>query len=89
MGILGWVIIGAAVAWLERQLLPHASRSSFVGSMVLAWAGAQLANLVLYGLGYAELTGFNARTVLASVLGAAAILTIYRLIRVVRQSASP
>ncbi len=90
MGILGWVIIGAIVAWLERQLVPKGPRSSFFGSMVLAWAGAMLANLALYGLGYGELTGFNWRTVTASALGAATIVLAYRLVRSARsRSASP
>lgn len=88
MGILAWVLLGALVAWLERQLLPREPRSSFVGSMVLAFAGAMLGNLTVYALGYAEISGFNWRTVLISALGASIILVVYRMIRMLRRRAA-
>jgi uncharacterized membrane protein YeaQ/YmgE (transglycosylase-associated protein family) len=81
MGILAWVLLGVVIAWLERQLLPHEPRSSFVVSMGLGILGAILGNGIMYALGYAEISGFNLRTVLISVVGASIILLAYRLIR--------
>lgn len=81
MGILGWVVLGAIAAWLERRLLPGVPHSSFVGSMVLAFAGAMLGNLVAYAVGLGDFTGFNLRSIFISTLGIAVILVSYRRLR--------
>jgi uncharacterized membrane protein YeaQ/YmgE (transglycosylase-associated protein family) len=81
MGILAWIVLGAIAAWLEQQLLPRGPRSSFVGSMVLAFAGAMLGNLLAYSLGYGDISGFNARSVLISAAGIVVILAVYRVIQ--------
>jgi len=81
MGILSWVVLGAVAAWLEQRLLPRGPRSSFVGSMVLAFAGAMLGNLVAYALGFAEISGLTPRSILISAGGIIVILLGYRLLR--------
>lgn len=81
MGILAWVILGALAAWLERQFLPPGPRSSFVGSMVLAFAGAMLGSLIAYSLGYGDISGFNARSILLSTIGVVVILGAYRILQ--------
>jgi uncharacterized membrane protein YeaQ/YmgE (transglycosylase-associated protein family) len=84
MGILSWVVLGAIAAWLEQRVLPSGPRSSFVGSMVLAFAGAMLGNLVAYALGFAELSGLSLRSILITAAGITTILVAYRLIRAAR-----
>jgi uncharacterized membrane protein YeaQ/YmgE (transglycosylase-associated protein family) len=86
VGILSWVVLGAVAAWLEQRVLPSGPRSSFVGSMVLAFAGAMLGNLVAYALGFAELSGLTLRSILISAAGVTTILVAYRLIRAVGAS---
>jgi uncharacterized membrane protein YeaQ/YmgE (transglycosylase-associated protein family) len=84
MGILAWVVLGAIAAWLEQQLLPRGPRSSFVASMVLAFAGALLGNLLAYSLGHGDISGLNARSVLVSAAGIVVILAAYRLVLALR-----
>ena len=81
MGIPSWVVLGAVAAWLEQRLLPAGPRSSFVGSMVLAFAGAMLGNLAAYALGFGEIAGFNLRSILISAIGISVILVSYRVLR--------
>jgi uncharacterized membrane protein YeaQ/YmgE (transglycosylase-associated protein family) len=78
MGILAWVILGAIAAWLERQFLPPGPRSSFLGSMILAFAGALLGSLIAYSLGYGDISGFNGRSIMLSAIGVVVILVAYR-----------
>lgn len=61
-------------------MLPREPRSSFVGSMMLAFAGALLGNLLAYALGYGEISGLNARSILISAVGILVILGVHRLV---------
>lgn len=81
MGILSWVVLGAVAAWLEQRLLAAGPRSSFVGSMVLAFAGAMLGNLIAYSFGFAEIGGLTLRSIAISAAGVVVILLSYRLLR--------
>lgn len=78
MGILAWIILGALAAWLERQLLRRTPPSSFLGSMILAFAGAVLGSLLAYSFGFGDFTGFNARSILITATGIVIILVVYR-----------
>ncbi|HEX7283629.1 MAG TPA: GlsB/YeaQ/YmgE family stress response membrane protein [Vicinamibacterales bacterium] len=77
MGILGWIVFGLIVGAIAKLLMPGRDPGGIIVTMVLGIVGALLGGFIgralgLYGDG--EPAGF-----IMAVLGAIAVLLIYRL----------
>lgn len=77
MGILGWIVFGLIVGAIAKLLMPGRDPGGIIVTMVLGIVGALLGGFIgqalgLYGEG--EPAGF-----IMAVLGAIAVLLIYRL----------
>ena len=77
MAVLGWILFGLVVGAIAKLLMPGRDPGGFIVTILLGIAGALLGGFLggalgLYGEG--EAAGF-----LMSLLGAIALLLIYRL----------
>ena len=80
-GILAWLVLGVIAASLERRILPRPGSGDFLGSLVLAWAGAALGSLLASILGFGEFTGAGAPSLGFAVIGIVVILGGFGLAR--------
>lgn len=81
LSIAAWIVLGVIAATLERMILPRPEGQTFLGSLVLAWVGAALGELISVLLGFGALTEFNVRSVGFAVLGILFILGGFRWVR--------
>ncbi len=79
ISLVGWLVLGVIAAGLERSFLRR-EPGSFLGSLLLAWCGVALGNLLSYSLGWGEISTFNLRTMAVAALGIVLILGGIRLV---------
>ena len=80
-GLIAWILLGVIAASLERWILPRPESGDFLGSLVLAWAGAALGSLLASILGFGDLTGVGLPSLGFAVMGIVLILGGFRLAR--------
>ena len=79
MGVLGSIVIGLFVGVVAKLLMPGRDPGGFIITILLGMAGAVVANLFGHAMGFYradDTPGF-----FAAVIGAIAILSVYRMIR--------
>ena len=81
VSIAAWLVLGVIAATLERAMFPRTEGQTFLGSLVLAWVGAALGELLSVLLGFGALTEFTLRSVGFAVLGILLILGGFRWVR--------
>jgi uncharacterized membrane protein YeaQ/YmgE (transglycosylase-associated protein family) len=77
MAVLGWILFGLVVGAIAKLLMPGRDPGGFIVTILLGIAGALLGGFLGRALGWygeGEAAGF-----LMSLLGAVALLLIYRL----------
>jgi hypothetical protein len=79
MGLAGWILLGLLAASLERFLLPRPG-ATFLGSLMLAWAGAVLGGLFGYALGWGGVSDLSWRSLGLAAFGIVLILGGLRLV---------
>jgi uncharacterized membrane protein YeaQ/YmgE (transglycosylase-associated protein family) len=77
MNILWTLIIGLVVGALAKLIMPGRDPGGIIITMLLGVAGALLAGLLGRALGWYDQPG-EAPGIIASILGAIALLAIYR-----------
>lgn len=80
-GIIAWLLLGIVAASLERRILPRPQSGDFLGSLLLAWAGAALGSLLASMLGLGAFTGARLPSLAFAVMGIVVILGGFRLAR--------
>ena len=78
MGILAWIFTGLVVGAIAKLIMPGKDPGGIIVTILLGIAGALLAGFVGQALNFyqqGELAGW-----IASIIGAIALLAIYRLI---------
>jgi len=81
MGLISWIVVGAAVGLLSEWILPESVLGGSIAAVFICVAGATFAGIVV-GVG---VTDVNAWSMVAATLGAIALLVAYDL--VVRRAA--
>jgi uncharacterized membrane protein YeaQ/YmgE (transglycosylase-associated protein family) len=77
MAVLGWILFGLVVGAIAKLLMPGRDPGGFIVTILLGIAGALLGGFLGRAMGWygeGEAAGF-----LMSLLGAVALLLIYRL----------
>ncbi|GHA14866.1 GlsB/YeaQ/YmgE family stress response membrane protein [Oceanisphaera arctica] len=81
MGILSWIILGLLAGILAKWLMPGRDGGGIIVTMLLGIAGAFVGGWIGTQLGFGSVTGFNLGSLFTAVIGALALLFVYRLIR--------
>ncbi len=81
MGLLTWILIGLVAGFIAELILGGGSGLGLRGLVIttlLGVAGALAGGFVSVKLGYGDVTGFNVRSLVIAVLGAIAVIVVYR-----------
>ena len=77
MSIIAWIFMGIISGFIASKLV-SGSGKGLVVDLILGVVGAVVGGAVFHLLGQAGVTGFNLWSVFVSVIGAAAVLVIFR-----------
>ncbi len=82
MGIIGWIILGLLAGAIAKALLPGEDPGGFIVTTLLGVAGALLGGLVAGLLGFGDPIDefFDLSTWLAAIIGAVALLLVWRVV---------
>ena len=80
MGIIGWIILGLLAGVIAKALLPGDDPGGFIVTAIIGVVGAMLGGLIARALGLGDPIDefFDISTWLAAIIGAVALLLIYR-----------
>ena len=80
MGIIGWIILGLLAGALAKAMLPGDDPGGFIITTLIGIAGAVIGGLVAKALGFGDPIDefFDWSTWIAAIIGAVALLLIYR-----------
>ena len=81
MGILTWILVGLVAGFIAQLLLGGGMGvgvRSIIMTTLLGVAGAVIGGFVSVALGYGDVTGFNVRSMVIAVLGAIAVIVVFR-----------
>lgn len=81
MGLLTWILIGLVAGFAAQFVLGGGSGvgvRALVMTTLLGVAGAIVGGFVSVALGYGDVTGFNVRSLVIAVLGAIAVIVVFR-----------
>ncbi|MBM7456756.1 putative membrane protein YeaQ/YmgE (transglycosylase-associated protein family) [Oceanisphaera litoralis] len=81
MGILSWIVFGLLAGMLAKWLMPGRDGGGLITTMLLGIAGAFVGGWIGTRLGFGSVTGFNLGSFFTAIIGALALLFVYRLIR--------
>ena len=81
MGFIAWIILGLVVGVIAKFLMPGKDPGGIIITILLGVAGAFLGGFVSSSLGFGSVTGFDLRSLIIAVLGAIALLAVYRLFK--------
>jgi uncharacterized membrane protein YeaQ/YmgE (transglycosylase-associated protein family) len=80
MGLIIWIVVGAIVGLVARQMVPGQDPGRFIVTIVLGMAGASTGGFVVGVLGGPGARGFDPWSVLVATMGAVGVLYLYGLI---------
>ncbi|CAN5407701.1 GlsB/YeaQ/YmgE family stress response membrane protein [soil metagenome] len=80
MGLILWLVIGGVIGWLASIVMRTDAQQGIILNVVVGIVGAFLAGLVING-GSINNAGIDARSLIASFIGAVVLLAIVNLIR--------
>lgn len=81
MGLLTWILVGLVAGLLAEFILGGGSGIGLRGLVIttlLGVVGAIVGGFVSVELGYGDVTGFNVRSLVIAVLGAIAVIIVFR-----------
>lgn len=81
MGILSWIVFGLLAGILAKWLMPGRDGGGIIMTMLLGIAGAFVGGWIGTQLGFGSVTGFNLGSFFTAIIGALALLFIYRLLK--------
>jgi uncharacterized membrane protein YeaQ/YmgE (transglycosylase-associated protein family) len=81
MAVVAWLIIGLIAGAIARLLVPGRDPMGILGTMLLGLAGSIVGGLVAVALTDKTMNDFTAAGLLGSILGAIAVLIVYRLLQ--------
>ena len=80
MGIIGWILLGILAGIIAKALLPGNDPGGFIITTLIGVAGALVGGFVAQALGFGDPIDefFDISTWVAAILGAIALLLVYR-----------
>ncbi len=81
MGILSWILFGLIAGALAKFIMPGDDPGGVIVTIIIGIVGAVVGGFLgglLFGV---DVTGFNLSSLLLAVLGAIAVLAIYRQVK--------
>jgi uncharacterized membrane protein YeaQ/YmgE (transglycosylase-associated protein family) len=83
MGLLTWILVGLVAGFIAQLILGGGlsiGLRSILLTILLGIGGALLGGFVSVALGYGDVTGFNVRSLVIAVLGAIAVIVVFRMV---------
>jgi uncharacterized membrane protein YeaQ/YmgE (transglycosylase-associated protein family) len=82
MGIIGWILLGLLAGIIAKAVLPGDDPGGFIVTTIIGIVGALLGGLVARALGIGDPIDefFDISTWLAAIIGAIALLIVYRIV---------
>lgn len=74
MGILSWIVVGAAAGWLASMAMGKNAQMGALANIGVGIAGALIGGFILGLLGIGGITGINVYSILVATLGAIGLL---------------
>lgn len=81
MGILSWIIFGLIAGVVAKFLMPGRDGGGFIMTILLGVAGAFVGGWIGTQLGFGNVTGFNLNSFFTAIVGALALLFVYRVLK--------
>ncbi|HET7371452.1 MAG TPA: GlsB/YeaQ/YmgE family stress response membrane protein [Gammaproteobacteria bacterium] len=80
MGIITWIVFGLIAGAVAKLLMPGKDPGGFIVTTLLGVVGAIIGGFIGTAVGLGGVTGFNLGSFIIAVLGAIALLILYRLL---------
>jgi uncharacterized membrane protein YeaQ/YmgE (transglycosylase-associated protein family) len=80
MEIISWIVAGLIAGLLAKWIMPGSGAGGFIIAVLIGMAGASIGGFIVRLLGGTGATGFNAWSILVSMLGAIVLLFLYGLV---------
>ena len=81
MGILSWIVFGLIAGVVAKWLMPGRDGGGFIMIILLGVAGAFVGGWIGTQLGFGNVTGFNLNSFFTAIIGALALLFVYRVLK--------
>ena len=81
MGIISWIIFGLIAGILAKWIMPGKDGGGFIVTVILGIVGAVVGGWISTLFGFGRVDGLNSASCAVAVLGATAVLFIYRKVR--------
>jgi len=81
LGLLTWILIGLVAGFIAQFVIgggPGLGLRAVVMTTLLGVVGAIVGGFISVALGYGDVTGFNVRSLVIAVLGAVAVIVVFR-----------
>ena len=79
MSILAWIVLGLIAGFIGSKLV-NKTGEGLVLDIVLGVVGALVGGFIFNALGHSGVTGLNIYSLFVAVIGAVAVLLIYRMV---------
>ena len=80
MNLLLWAVFGAIAGWLASTVMRTDGEQNMLADIILGVIGAGIGGLLMNIIGQPGVTGFNLYSMFVALLGAVALLWIYKAI---------
>jgi uncharacterized membrane protein YeaQ/YmgE (transglycosylase-associated protein family) len=82
MGIIGWILLGLLAGIIAKAVLPGDDPGGFIVTTIIGIVGALLGGFIARALGIGDPIDefFDISTWLAAIIGAIALLLVYRVV---------
>lgn len=80
MSLLALLLFGAIVGWITTMFVDTSRRNGLFGNIILGILGSMVGDWIMNFFGKAGVTGFNLYSIFVGVIGAAALITLFRII---------
>jgi uncharacterized membrane protein YeaQ/YmgE (transglycosylase-associated protein family) len=82
MGIIGWILLGLLAGIIAKAVLPGDDPGGFIVTTIIGVVGALLGGFIARALGIGDPIDefFDISTWLAAIIGAIALLLVYRVV---------
>jgi uncharacterized membrane protein YeaQ/YmgE (transglycosylase-associated protein family) len=82
MGIIGWILLGLLAGIIAKAVLPGDDPGGFIVTTIIGIIGALLGGFIARALGIGDPIDefFDISTWLAAIIGAIALLLVYRVV---------
>ena len=81
MGIILWIIFGLIAGAIAKFIMPGDDPGGIIVTILIGIAGAVVGGFISTAIGLGSVSGFNFGSFVIAILGAVALLAIYRSVK--------